>query len=562
VEQDVYTAQVSAAGTVSNERATGVGAPRQSQPRIARGGDVHMSVFLREVAEHSQIYAQRLDASGNPLDAEPFLVSSLTNRTNDNPSVAWNGSVFLVVWDRQETDQFGNTPRKVYGRRVSAAGALLDAAPFYVQEGLTPDVAALGDTFLSVAIYRQGSQTRWVQSVQVSGEGVVLGPVTLVSSAFNYAPRVAALGGRWLVVWEYHSRHDRSTSWTRGAFVETDGTVATAGTFQVAVSDSQFGSGNSYDDTPDLAVSGNEALIVWADGDNGTNNIKGRRIAADGTLLGSNFGFLISDAPGAQFHPSVTWNGTEYVVSWLDHRNEQFPTQPRGDIYAARVTPNDTVLDPAGFAVANSAAPGETPFVLGSNGTTLFAYSGYYDHAPYSAMRVALRRSSSSPAEGAIAVSRKMHGTTAGDVILPLTGAMGIEPRSGGSSGTHQIVVTFPAAVNVSEAQITSGVGSVMNMSVNGSQVTVNLAGVPNAQRLNLRLVNVNGAGNVDVPMGVLLGDTNRNESVNASDVGQTKAMSGQTVDATNFYADVNVSGSVNATDLGMVKAQAGTFLP
>jgi hypothetical protein len=60
----------------------------------------------------------------------------------------------------------------------------------------------------------------------------------------------------------------------------------------------------------------------------------------------------------------------------------------------------------------------------------------------------------------------------------------------------------------------------------------------------------------------VLLSDTNRNGTVSASDIGQTKAMSGQSADTRNFYTDVNVSGSVNATDLGMVKAQAGTVLP
>jgi hypothetical protein len=371
---------------------------------------------------------------------------------------------------------------------------------------------------------------------------------------------VAAFGNRWLVVWEYHSRHDISRSWTYASFVEANGTPGTA--FQVAVSDYPLGSGNSYDDTPHLAVGGNEALIVWADNDNNQNDIKGRRIAADGTLLGSQYGFVISGASGSQFLPAVAWDGTHYVATWIDQRTQQYPVQPRGDIYAARILPNDTVVEPDGVPIANSAAPEERPFVASANGTTIFSYSAFYDQAPYSAMRVTTRSSSSSPSAGVTAVSRKMHGSWAGDLNLPLTGAIGIEPRSGGSSGTHQIVVTFPAAVTVSEAQITSGVGSVMNMTVNGSQVTVDIAGATNAQRLNLRLVGVNGASNVDIPMGVLLGDTNRNGTVNASDVGQTKAMSGQNADYTNCYTDVNVSGVINATDLGMVKSQAGTVLP
>ena len=392
-EEDIYSAQVSGSGIVSNQVAVSQGAPRQSEPRMAFGGNVFLIVFQRETAGNAQIYGQRLDPSGNALAAEPFLISDTANRTNGNPSVAFNGTNFLVVWDRQEVDQFGNRPRKVYGRRVSTDGNLVDAQ-FYVMDGLTPDVAALGNTFLSVAIRPVGSQNRYVESVRVTGAGVVLGPATLVLTNFNFVPRVAALGDQWLVVWEYHSRHDDITSWIRGAFVDPTG--AAAPSFEVAISDSPFGINVNYDDTPHLAVSGNEALIVWADNDTNQNNIKGRRIQADGTLLGSNFGSVISDAPGGQFMPAVAWDGTQYLATWLDQRNEQFPIQPRGDIYAARISQAGTVLDSTGFPVANSAFPEETPFVASANGTTVFAYSAFYDHSPFSAMRVTTRSISSS----------------------------------------------------------------------------------------------------------------------------------------------------------------------
>jgi len=47
--------------------------------------------------------------------------------------------------------------------------------------------------------------------------------------------------------------------------------------------------------------------------------------------------------------------------------------------------------------------------------------------------------------------------------------------------------------------------------------------------------------GNLDIPMGVLVGDTTGNGTVNASDVAQTKANSGQAANASNFRTDVNV---------------------
>jgi hypothetical protein len=50
---------------------------------------------------------------------------------------------------------------------------------------------------------------------------------------------------------------------------------------------------------------------------------------------------------------------------------------------------------------------------------------------------------------------------------------------------------------------------------------------------------------------------------VNATDISQTKASSGQAVDATNFRQDLNVSGGfINASDIGIAKARSGAVLP
>ena len=67
---------------------------------------------------------------------------------------------------------------------------------------------------------------------------------------------------------------------------------------------------------------------------------------------------------------------------------------------------------------------------------------------------------------------------------------------------------------------------------------------------------------NVNIPMGVLLGDTSGNGSVNASDVSLTKLKSGQPVDAANFREDVTANGSINASDVSSVKSKSGTALP
>ena len=163
-------------------------------------------------------------------------------------------------------------------------------------------------------------------------------------------------------------------------------------------------------------------------------------------------------------------------------------------------------------------------------------------------------------------ISRKLHGGAPFDVALPLTGTAGIECRSGGESGNHQIVATFGAPVTFTFAAVTSGAGSVTTATGSGTTaLTVNLTSVTNAQRITVTLFGLSdgaNTGELGIPMGVLLGDTSGNGSVNASDVSQTKSKSGQVVDATNFRTDVTVSNSINASDVGIVKSKAGTSLP
>ena len=165
------------------------------------------------------------------------------------------------------------------------------------------------------------------------------------------------------------------------------------------------------------------------------------------------------------------------------------------------------------------------------------------------------------------AFSRKVHGGGAGtfDVPLPLTGNVGVECRSGGATNDYQMIVNFATSVTVGSASVTSGNGSVSSFSVSGSQVTVNLTGVTNVQRITVTLSNVNDGthmGNVPVSMGVLVGDVNGNATVNASDVSLTKSQVGQAVSGSNFREDVNVNGTISSTDVALVKSEVGTALP
>jgi uncharacterized protein (TIGR02597 family) len=172
------------------------------------------------------------------------------------------------------------------------------------------------------------------------------------------------------------------------------------------------------------------------------------------------------------------------------------------------------------------------------------------------------------PVSAVSAVSRKHHGGGANadfDVPLPLSGAPGIECRSGGLT---QVVVTFPVAVSITGAQVTSGNASVTGVTETGSTTTktVNLTTGANAQWVTVTLPGVNDGINtndVAVRAGVLLADVN---SSKRSDAGDVTAVRNHTVSIPNDSAtarfDVNLSGRIDSGDVTATRNATVTALP
>lgn len=159
-------------------------------------------------------------------------------------------------------------------------------------------------------------------------------------------------------------------------------------------------------------------------------------------------------------------------------------------------------------------------------------------------------------------VSRKTHGTAGTfDVDLPSDGS-GVECRSGGTNGDYTLVFSF---VNSMASCGSTNTGSV-SIGPNPNQCTANVTAVPNAQYLTVTLtgaIDSTGAiGAASGTMGVLIGSTTADGTVNSADVRQTASESGHPVTGSNFRADVTVDGSINADDVRLVKSKRGTTLP
>ena len=157
-------------------------------------------------------------------------------------------------------------------------------------------------------------------------------------------------------------------------------------------------------------------------------------------------------------------------------------------------------------------------------------------------------------------VSRKTHGA-AGPFDIPLPG---VECRSGGGTGDYTLVCSFSNNLESGNASVTGGAGNVSGTPViSGNTMTINLTGVADAQTLTVTLSGVTDQflqtlPSTPVTMTMLIGDTNNNSVVNASDVAQTKTSVGQAVSGSNFRTDINANGDINATDVTLVKTHSG----
>jgi uncharacterized protein (DUF1800 family) len=163
-------------------------------------------------------------------------------------------------------------------------------------------------------------------------------------------------------------------------------------------------------------------------------------------------------------------------------------------------------------------------------------------------------------------VSRKVHGA-AGTFDLTLTtdpANPSVEPRTGPN---HTIVFTFNKPVTTGSASITKGVATVSAPTFSGSEMSVPLTGVTNAQYITINVSAIVAAdggtgGSGSVRVGLLLGDVNQNRVVTLSDVGLLNAQLAQAVTASNFRLDVNASGTLTLADKGIANSKLTSQLP
>jgi len=316
------------------------------------------------------IYGARVDEDGNILDPAGILIAQ-GSHYDPYPAVGFDGTNYLVVWSYAET----SGQYDIYGARVSKQGTVLDAEPFLISDATGtqnyPAVAFDGTNYLVVWYDSRGGSYD-IYGTRVNQNGTVLNPAGIaISTAANYQyfPDVSFDGTNFMVVWQ----DDRSGVYDiYGCRVDQDGVAQEPAGIQISgATDEQS--------RPSIDFDGTNYLVVWYDERSGSDyDIYGTLLDTDGTVLNP-AGIAISTASDDQYMPSVSFDGTNYLVVWYDHRDGA-----NYDIFGARVNHSGVVQDPSGISIANIDVQQSTPSVISYSGQWLTVWrdnrnGGYND---------------------------------------------------------------------------------------------------------------------------------------------------------------------------------------
>ncbi|ATB27228.1 hypothetical protein [Melittangium boletus] len=306
-------------------------------PAVAHDGTNFLVVWQDKRTGTHDIYGARVDSAGTVLDPNGIAISTAANEQLA-PSVAHNGTNFLVVWQDARSGVFD-----IYGARVNGSGTVLNTNGFLISVAVNaqerPSVAYNGSDFVVVwEDSRNGNAD--IYGARVSATGVVRNPSGIAISTHGNnqrAPRVARLGTDCLVVW-----HDTQASKIFGARLSNTGAVLNPSDLLIAPIFSYF-------EHVSLASDGTNFLVVWGGESSAGRNsdIHATRVTSAGVPLDTP-ALVLSVAGNGQYTPVVAHDGTNFLVVWRDHRHTGM------DIYAVRVSETGTVLDSSGIRLSSS----------------------------------------------------------------------------------------------------------------------------------------------------------------------------------------------------------------
>ena len=254
------------------------------------GNGQFLVAWSAEGPDGRDVRAARVSAAGRVLDPIPIGVS--VDPENDGaPSLAWNGSVFMAVFQRSL-----ETSVHTRATLITTTG---DVTPLGEVAAMSnPDVAASGSTFLAVGD-RGPDDADEIVGRRIDTEGNFVSdafPITDVGLPGRQNQAVVAGGtDGWIAAWaDQRNGPDEDVYATR---VAADGSVTDPDGIEVsAAAGSQ--------DVPEIGIKGNRALVIWRDDRDGETSLFGAHVSPQGEVAEPD-GIAISDSASADIPGAV-----------------------------------------------------------------------------------------------------------------------------------------------------------------------------------------------------------------------------------------------------------------
>lgn len=281
---------------------------------------------------NDDVLAYRLTSSLQKIEATPFVITART-LYETHAKVASNGTGFFVAWDLNDNYLSSD----VYGTRVSVAGQVLDpggkafsnAGPGY---GRDPSVTWDGANWIaSWPNYGSGG----LNAGRMSPQGTILDPNGVSMPALGWGAIAGFAGGGFVATWSdaLGGSQDAYAAPVTGSLVPGGRTCVSLGAPRQTYAS--------------FASNGNGYLAVFLSARSNGSRILGQRIDADGNAIDAE-PFEIVGPPAGYTSPSVAWNGSLYMLSYVD----------QSKVYARRIAADGTILDPTPIFVMNGLESG------------------------------------------------------------------------------------------------------------------------------------------------------------------------------------------------------------
>ena len=255
------------------------------------------------------LFARRTDFDGRPVDPAPLRLGSSTVS-----AVAFDGKDYVVAW----AESF---PPRIGVRRIPPAGAIDAGASSSFSTDYVSSVALASDGATTVLAWRNDDR---LLASRIGDDGSLADavPVEIVSGLLGSAT-ISGSGGRgFLVTWtvgvEICCHGSNIPIAIHGARLSPGMTLLDAGGFVVADSE-------ALEADPAVTWNGTDWLVAWNRNIGVENELRARRVGLDGSLLdgvATDPGILIARDASL---PSLTWDGSRYMVSWVDRMRPYEP---------------------------------------------------------------------------------------------------------------------------------------------------------------------------------------------------------------------------------------------